>query len=371
MVILTQTNDKLIIGTLAELSVFTKTDLSQRNVQIPEPNLPPNLTKGQEQTIKHGNKTITCVSCSNDGNFVAVSTENKQVVLFDSEFKVLRNFVSNRAVSKIQFTGGNDLLLADKTGDVTLYKVQSGECEVILGHLSMLLDVKLSDCGRFVITCDRDEKIRVSHFPNAYCVESYCLGHNEFVTNVEVCGDLLISASGDGTVRFWDFLKGKQLSVIDANQQVEDKSLVQQFCSDMDEDRVDVVALPIRDMQVCKRDDSLIIGVVLMCVKGVLLYEAKNNFPEIKTRFLRIIKCDAEVLAFSLNAYYLYILSTNELRCFKLKENDFVEGESLKVIDKIKINCLKTNDVSVLYKRKFDNVQEYLARKKLRLEGKQ
>lgn len=371
MVILTQTANKLIIGTQGELSVFTKADYSQQNIKIPEPNLPPNLTKGQIETIKHGNKTVTCISSAPNGNFTAIATENKQVVLFDANFKVVRNFVTNRAVSKIVFTGGDDLLLADKTGDVTLYKVQNEASCVILGHLSMLLDVKLSDCGKFVVTCDRDEKIRISRFPNAFNIESYCLGHREFVTNVEVFGGLLVSASGDGTVRFWDFLKGAQLGVIDTNEQVDDKNLVGKFCSEMDEDRVDVAALPIRDMQVCKKGEHLIIGVVLMCLKSLLLYQTENNFPAIKTKFLHRIKCEDEILAFSLSSDYLYILSVNQLRCLKLINNDFVECGSLKTVDKLNLNCLKTNDVSVLYKRKFDNVQEYLERKKLRLEGKQ
>ena len=32
---------------------------------------------------------------------------------------------------------------------------------------------------KYVITADRDEKIRISHFPNAYNIKAYCLGHNE------------------------------------------------------------------------------------------------------------------------------------------------------------------------------------------------
>ncbi len=53
---------------------------------------------------------------------------------------------------------------------------------LLLGHLSMLLDVLVTDCSRFVVTCDRDEKIRVSRYPNAYNIHTYCLGHTEFVT---------------------------------------------------------------------------------------------------------------------------------------------------------------------------------------------
>ena len=75
-----------------------------------------------------------------------------------------------------------------------------GQC--ILGHLSMLLDVKLSPCGKFIITSDRDEKIRVSHYPNAYNIHNYCLGHTDFVSSLEMLNNqFLISGSGDSTLR--------------------------------------------------------------------------------------------------------------------------------------------------------------------------
>lgn len=38
---------------------------------------------------------------------------------------------------------------------------------------------------RFVITADRDEKIRVSCFPNAYNIHTFCLGHTGWVAVVE------------------------------------------------------------------------------------------------------------------------------------------------------------------------------------------
>jgi WD40 repeat protein len=78
----------------------------------------------------------------------------------------------------------------------------------------MLLDLTLSSCGKYVITCDRDEKIRVSHFPNSYNISNFCLGHTEFVAGLAICPhrpSLLCSASGDGTLRIWDFLNGLEL----------------------------------------------------------------------------------------------------------------------------------------------------------------
>ena len=75
---------------------------------------------------------------------------------------------------------------SDKSGDVFQFSVNQNEGKCLLGHLSMLLDVKLSNCGKFVISTDRDEKIRVSHYPNAYNIHNFCLGHTDFVTSLEL-----------------------------------------------------------------------------------------------------------------------------------------------------------------------------------------
>jgi WD40 repeat protein len=114
------------------------------------------------------------------------------------------------------------LFFPDKSGDVfkfdifgndvTTTSAAAGKC--ILGHLSMLLDIKLSNCGKFIITSDRDEKIRISHFPNAYNIHNFCLGHTDFVTAIEILphfGSKLISSSSDGTLRLWDYLAGKEI----------------------------------------------------------------------------------------------------------------------------------------------------------------
>jgi len=65
---------------------------------------------------------------------------------------------------------------------------------------------------KFVITSERDEKIRVSRFPNAYNIHNFCLGHTEFVTSLSLLSpNLLLSGSGDATIRLWNFIEGQQL----------------------------------------------------------------------------------------------------------------------------------------------------------------
>ncbi|XP_067849503.1 tRNA (guanine-N(7)-)-methyltransferase non-catalytic subunit wdr4 [Heptranchias perlo] len=78
----------------------------------------------------------------------------------------------------------------------------------------MLLAVAVSPDDRYVITADRDEKIRVSLLEQPYAIEAFCLGHREFVSELLVPPNhprLLVSGSGDGTVRLWEYESGKEL----------------------------------------------------------------------------------------------------------------------------------------------------------------
>lgn len=98
------------------------------------------------------------------------------------------------------------------------FQVGQGKEELLLGHLSMLLDVlvvKNKDGDNFIITCDRDEKIRVSYYPNCYNIHNICLGHLDFVTRIQLIPEhdqYLLSASGDGTMKVWKYLDSLEVS---------------------------------------------------------------------------------------------------------------------------------------------------------------
>ncbi|KAJ1943068.1 tRNA (guanine-N(7)-)-methyltransferase non-catalytic subunit trm82, partial [Linderina macrospora] len=69
----------------------------------------------------------------------------------------------------------------------------------------------------YVLTCDRDEKLRVSKYPNSYNIQSFCLGHTAFVTSVATAKFAVnnaVTGSGDGTVRLWDVESGELLQTM-------------------------------------------------------------------------------------------------------------------------------------------------------------
>ena len=52
---------------------------------------------------------------------------------------------------------------------------------LLMGHVSLVNDMLLTPDGKYIITADRDEKIRVTHYTNAFEIQSFCLGHTKWV----------------------------------------------------------------------------------------------------------------------------------------------------------------------------------------------
>ncbi|RKF84115.1 tRNA -methyltransferase non-catalytic subunit trm82 [Golovinomyces cichoracearum] len=98
--------------------------------------------------------------------------------------------------------------------------------KLLLGHVSMLTDVKLATvCGRsYVITSDRDEHIRVSRgIPQTHVIENFCLGHSEFVSKLCIPSTrptYLISGGGDDEIFLWDWRRGDLLSKTNLREHV-------------------------------------------------------------------------------------------------------------------------------------------------------
>lgn len=65
----------------------------------------------------------------------------------------------------------------------------------MLGHVSMVLDIDITSDRRFLTSVDRDEKIRISHYPECYVIHRFCLGHSSYVNSVQSKGTLLFSSS--------------------------------------------------------------------------------------------------------------------------------------------------------------------------------
>eukprot|EP01023_Acetabularia_acetabulum_P046527 TRINITY_DN480_c0_g1_i1.p1 TRINITY_DN480_c0_g1~~TRINITY_DN480_c0_g1_i1.p1 ORF type:complete len:475 (+),score=54.77 TRINITY_DN480_c0_g1_i1:108-1532(+) len=126
---------------------------------------------------------------------------------------------------------GKFVFVGDKFGDVYVTKVtqseNEGEASWVLGHYCAIIgDLDVSRDGRFLSSCDRDGKVRMNQvnsnpLDGDYEIQSYCLGHVGYVSQVKFLTELnnnestiLISAGQDGTLRTWNIEIGDQIDVV-------------------------------------------------------------------------------------------------------------------------------------------------------------
>lgn len=341
---------------------------------------------------------ITSIEYSNDGKYICLCTNRKQLCLYDrlNNNKLVSNRTLIRAASRVRLTPNNDIIVADKSGDAYLYSLSKPDepGELILGHLSMLLDVVVTKDNKYIITADRDEKIRVSKFKNSYNIQSFCLGHTKFVSNIcQLPHDtnIIVSAGGDGFVKFWQFKNGQQINSINYSNKIECKDVVDLNESLNDLELTDPIeTLPVKHLittiiqknNVADSTSSLILltfygsGLVLLYkITGSM--ETVNNDDNIK--FIQSIQIvDNEPIEVHFANDKLWMLLKSGIQVYKFNNNDNVFIKDIEYNDKLDklnkswIKILENNDnkqifYPTLYKRKFDNVQEYKEKKKSRI----
>ena len=160
----------------------------------------------------------------------ACADSDKSVLVFDIDLKNTENCL--HLVKRQPFpkrlnaitTGEDDtvIFVADKFGDVYSMGVTGDivlekDMKPILGHVSMLTSIlfaKDSKNSEFLITADRDEHIKISHYPQTYVIDKWLFGHREYIASV-ICPkwdpSLLLSAGGDDSVFLWNWESSKLL----------------------------------------------------------------------------------------------------------------------------------------------------------------
>lgn len=148
-----------------------------------------------------------------------------------------------KRIAAIDFSrDGMDVLVADRTGDVHSVSVtallsrnnivtvaEQGILDIseddipLVGHYSMITDMSLSP--KFIATSDRDNKIRVSNYPKSFDIQSFCLGHVDFVARIIWVDELrLLSGGGDTYIRLWNALNGAELSSVSIRHSLSERT---------------------------------------------------------------------------------------------------------------------------------------------------
>lgn len=243
---------------------------------------------------------IRALTLSKDQKFlIGITDSDKSVLIFKIDFEntdncltlIKRQAFPKRPCAVSTSIDDKTVVVADKFGDVYTMDIDSEktidekELSPLLGHVSMLSDVKIAEHSgkQFILTGDRDEHIRVSNYPKSYVVKHWLFGHREFVSSLhipEFNTDLLISGGGDEFICLWNWYNNELLSKVPL------RDLIQPFLTDshlppdrfLKEDSKREIS--ISKILTCvnpKSNDKLII-VLCENTNCVLLFELKDDF---------------------------------------------------------------------------------------------
>ncbi|OBA20262.1 hypothetical protein METBIDRAFT_43849 [Metschnikowia bicuspidata var. bicuspidata NRRL YB-4993] len=183
---------------------------------------------------------LRCLALTRDEKHIIGTTDSdKAAVIFQIDYTqenclslIKRQVFPKRPCAVLTTIDDKSIILADKFGDV--YEIGNDDSEAvpekdlvpILGHVSMLSDVLVAEHNnqQFVLTGDRDEHIKVTHYPLSYVVKHWLFGHHEFVSCMHLPSfnkDLLISGGGDDYLLLWDWWASKQLSRVELRDLIE------------------------------------------------------------------------------------------------------------------------------------------------------
>lgn len=241
--------------------------------------------------------SIRAIHYSADGKLFVSAGDDKVVKVWSTEsWRCICTVPSEKRVSAVALShDGLHVCFADKFGVVWVVDldgfdgnqtlVNKKAAPLLAHYCSIITSLEVSPDGRFVVSADRDFKIRVTLFPKkpldgAHEIQSFCLGHTEFVSCLafvftpDYPQGFLVSGSGDSTVRLWDISSG---SLLDTYEVAEKAGLLESNGTGEECNPA------ITDL--CTFPDGTLIAVATQSLQGILLLSC-----DLSTRTLSIAK---------------------------------------------------------------------------------
>lgn len=203
--------------------------------------------------------------------------------------------------------------------------------------------------------------MRVTRFPDAHIIESYCLGHKEYVSAIELLpsdGKTVISVSGDKTVRLWKYLTGEQLTSHKLTAPAYELAV-----SESDHLAVSILSTP---------PSIVLLKVTHDESKPKLIALGSHQLEEgTKSIASLLYTQNGEVLVSAVNANHEVVVHTISLdaqnQCVPV--TNALSDTLVKQLFGYKIEHI--DDISILFKKRVDNLKDYNERKRRRIEDKQ
>lgn len=223
-------------------------------------------------TLEFGNEDgsakITVCLMSDDRLYIACGFSNKDINVWETASAVLIGHTKSlKQPTALCLANTHErgllLVVADRGGEVYAFDYPCLQHKRrLFGHTSSIITaMSITADNKYIITSDRDEKIRVSNFPQTECIASFCLGHTDVVTCVTELGpwpakettaddcQYFASCSWDKTVRLWKCDNGEEMDKVclsglaekqEADERTDDCALDPQELLDQEEKYYDI-----------------------------------------------------------------------------------------------------------------------------------
>lgn len=226
--------------------------------------------------------SIRAILYGANGKLFASAGDDKVVKIWSAEtWRCISTVCSEKRVSAVAISNdGQHVCFADKFGVVWVVDlhdldgnpavVDKKAAPLLAHYCSIITSLEFSPDGQFVISADRDFKIRVTVFPKrpldgAHEIQSFCLEHTEFVSCLDfVCTvdypqGYLVSGSGDSTVRLWDITSGSLLDTCEVGAKA----------GHLEFNRSDEGYSTVTDL--CQIPNSTLVAVATQSLQGIVL----------------------------------------------------------------------------------------------------
>ncbi|XP_051141925.1 uncharacterized protein LOC127258904 isoform X2 [Andrographis paniculata] len=301
--------------------------------------------------------SIRAIRYSKCGGLFVSAGDDKLVKIWDTDsWRCALSVVSEKRVTSVAISiDGTFVCFADKFGVV--YAVEIGDYNsenpalakkavpILAHYCSIITRLEFSPDGRYIVTADRDFKIRVTQFPakpldGAHEIQSFCLGHTEFVSCIVFlsCRDntqgFLVSGSGDSTVRLWEYVSGSLLDTCEVGTKAELLNSSEAH---------DEILPAVTDL--CATSGSLI-AVAIQNLPGIMLLNCDSSSRTLS--IAKVVRVEEEAyiptsLAASSSVPFLWmIMGASSSNCSTPVArvriaSDFISGSNLLVLDDSKI----------------------------------
>lgn len=169
-------------------------------------------TSRNEDILK--DEGINIIEISKCHTLFAVIINNKELCVVNiHSLQLICSKNLEKKVNALSFIDNNESILCSfKNGATKRFIINTQKLEHMFGHVSVIFESSVTCNEDYIATCDRDQRIRISHYPNFFDIQSFCLHSHSAVISAKFSpfiNNLLVSCNQEGYICLWNSDEGR------------------------------------------------------------------------------------------------------------------------------------------------------------------